>query len=191
MYHLIERITSSYTCTKDKLFTEEERVLIAAIAQIASPSDSTEVVVKDFLDSPKYWLYAKDRVIMGSVAALLSNSFNTRTMKPGAVSSLLDISTAHISGKDNKKLIEVFEDNTFLLMTDITLVPIDMGYILTCNPDEQLNPDNFYVLRKCLNQAGFSPALSNIYLLATLLGCSTVRIDRDGFNWIQLKTYNW
>jgi hypothetical protein len=94
--------------------------------------------------------------------------------KDPLISKVLDVSTAHISEKDDELLKKT---NQFL-----SVYNYEFGYIVCIN---------VFVKRKPLKVYGYSDHIIKILYKAKKLNCSYVIFDADGVIYDDLRQFNW
>lgn len=92
---------------------------------------------------------------------------------------VLDISTAHITNKDNELLRISSEGQT---ATSLVVYDYAYGYFIAV-PDE--------LTAEAYREEGFSEALISILTYAKITGCDYVQLDGDGITYTDLQTFDW
>ena len=106
-------------------------------------------------------------------------------IKP-ATMKLLDLSTKHISEKDNE-LLESYAEKSRLPTPPLTVHSYDYGYFIPVPDREYWSSDG---LRQFVDD-GASAALSCLINLCIGEGFAVLRLDRDGTEVDDLPAFDW
>jgi len=93
----------------------------------------------------------------------------------------LNVSTGHLTGKDNELLTEAGEGETG---NPITAYIYEYGYFV-------LIPEKDAGLNQHAETYGYSKAFTKIMTRAQELGCTYVQFDGDGIQYDDLETFDW
>lgn len=109
------------------------------------------------------------------------------------IGKILTISTRHITKEDDEKLHK--NDYTpYGVFFDLT-PPGDTegyGYLVHCSEDfDDQYSSNHGELKKAMQDAGWSPALSDIQIFALKHDCDYIRLDPDADEVDALPQFDW
>jgi hypothetical protein len=94
----------------------------------------------------------------------------------------MDVSTGHLTKKDNVLLIEACTEDT---ANPVTAYGYQFGYWVFCGHDSDPN----YL--KPFKKYGYSKNFIAIVARAQELGCTYVQFDGDGIQYDDLETFDW
>lgn len=101
--------------------------------------------------------------------------------KPYAVYSYLDVSTGHITAKDNEILMKEDAD---LTIPGVAVYPVEGGFFMPiCDREEE----DVAVRENCPLSASFWKIID----MAHANGCVMVRLDCDGMSHPDLDEHDW
>lgn len=112
---------------------------------------------------------------------------------PLEIGKILTISTRHITKSDDEKLHKN-EYTPCGVFFDLTPPGEEegYGYLVHCSQDfDDDNSKNHGELKKYMEDAGWSPAMSDIQIFALKHGCDYIRLDPDADEVDDLPQFDW
>lgn len=112
---------------------------------------------------------------------------------PLEIGKILTISTRHITKSDDEKL-RADSYTPYGVFFDLTPAGCDegYGYFVHCSQDfDDDNSKNHGELKKYMEDAGWSPAMSDIQIFALKHGCDYIRLDPDADEVDDLPQFDW
>jgi len=97
------------------------------------------------------------------------------------IAAMFDVSTCHITKKDNNLLIENKDPST---NPELIVYGYPEGYFIFV-------PDQVEDLQDKLKAEGYSKELINLLILAHQHDCIFLRLDADGVSYEDLPTFDW
>jgi len=113
--------------------------------------------------------------------------------KPLEIGKILTISTRHIDKSDDEKLrMNVYTPCGVFFDLTPPGEEEGYGYLVHCSEDfDDQNSSNHGELKKYMEEAGWSAAMSDIQIFALKHGCDYIRLDPDAETVEGLSTYWW
>lgn len=96
----------------------------------------------------------------------------------------LDISTGHLTKRDNELLKQASKGDFTAAQNPIVSYEYEYGYFVFVPPKDEGTA-------KSARKYGYSEQFTNILNRARALKCKYIQYDGDGIQYDDLKTYNW